>query len=375
MNESATVLVVDDTPQNVKLLTDLLALNGYRVEAAQSGEEALAKIAASIPDIVLLDVMMPGLSGYDVCRKIRQTPATALLPVVMVTSLDPQTERIHGIEAGADDFLAKPINRPELFARVKSLLRVKSLQDEVKRQAEQLAEWNSRLETRVAEQVSQIERMGRLKGFFSPQIAELIVSGGAEDLLRPHRREVTVVFLDLRGFTSFTETAEPEEVMGVLSQYHATVGRLVVAHEGTIEHFAGDGMMIFFNDPIILDNAAASAARMSLSLQADFVSLRGGWRKRGYTLDLGIGLAQGYATLGAIGFAGRQDYAAIGSVTNLATRLCAEAKGGEILTNQKTLARIENEFEAEALGTRSLRGFAHPIDLFRILSSKSSAEE
>lgn len=373
MNESATVLVVDDTPQNVKLLTDLLTLNGYRVEAAQSGEEALAKIAASIPDIVLLDVMMPGLSGYDVCRKIRQTPATALLPVVMVTSLDPQTERVHGIEAGADDFLAKPINRPELFARVKSLLRVKSLQDEVKRQAEQLAEWNSRLETRVAEQVAQIERMGRLKGFFSPQIAELIVSGGGEDLLRPHRREVTVVFLDLRGFTSFTETAEPEEVMGVLSEYHATVGRLVVAHEGTIEHFAGDGMMIFFNDPITLDNAAASAARMTLSLRADFVPLREGWRKRGYTLDLGIGLAQGYATLGAIGFAGRQDYAAIGSVTNLATRLCAEAKGGEILTNQKTLARIENEFDAEALGTHSLKGFAQPVDLFRILASKSPA--
>jgi len=161
--------------------------------------------------------------------------------------------------------------------------------------------------------------------------------------------------------------------MGVLSEYHATVGRLVVAHEGTIEHFAGDGMMIFFNDPITLDNAAASAARMSLSLRADFVSLREGWRKRGYTLDLGIGLAQGYATLGAIGFAGRQDYAAIGSVTNLATRLCAEAKGGEILTNQKTLARIENEFDAEALGTRSLRGFAHPVDVFRILSSKGAA--
>jgi adenylate cyclase len=373
VNESATVLVVDDTPQNVKLLTDLLVVNGYRVEAAQSGEEALEKIAASIPDIVLLDVMMPGLSGYDVCRKIRQTPATALLPVVMVTSLDPQSERVHGIEAGADDFLAKPINRPELFARVKSLLRVKSLQDEVKRQAEQLAEWNSRLEMRVAEQVEQIERMGRLKGFFSPQIAELIVSGGAEDLLRPHRREVTVVFLDLRGFTSFTETAEPEEVMGVLSEYHATVGRLVVAHEGTIEHFAGDGMMIFFNDPIALDNAAASAARMGVALHADFAPLREAWRKRGYMLDLGIGIAQGYATLGAIGFAGRQDYAAIGSVTNLATRLCAEARGGEILTNQKTFARIENEFDAEALGARSLKGFVQPVDVFRILSSKSGA--
>jgi class 3 adenylate cyclase len=371
VNESANVLVVDDTPQNVKLLTDLLMLNGYRVESAQSGEEALAKIAASIPDIVLLDVMMPGLSGYDVCRKIRQTPATALLPVVMVTSLDPQTERVNGIEAGADDFLAKPINRPELFARVKSLLRVKSLQDEVKRQAEQLAEWNSRLEARVAEQVTQIERMGRLKGFFSPQIAELIVSGGAEDLLRPHRREITVIFLDLRGFTSFTETAEPEEVMDMLSQYHAAVGRLVADYEGTIEHFAGDGMMIFFNDPVTLENSAASAARMSLTLQADFAPLRAGWRKRGYTLDLGIGLAQGYATLGAIGFAGRQDYAAIGSVTNLATRLCAEAKGGETLTNQKTFARIDSEFDAEELGARTLRGFAQPVNVFRIVSSRT----
>ena len=373
MSEAATVLVVDDTPANVKLLTDLLTISGYRVEAAQSGEEALAKIAARIPDLVLLDVMMPGLSGYDVCRRIRLTPATALLPVVMVTSLDPQTERVHGIESGADDFLAKPINRPELFARVKSLLRVKALQDEVKRQAEQLAEWNSRLESRVAEQVAQIERMGRLKGFFSPQIAELIVSGGAEDLLRPHRREVTVVFLDLRGFTPFTETAEPEEVMGVLSEYHGAVGRLVVEHEGTIEHFAGDGMMIFFNDPVTLDNAAASAARMALELQADFEPLREGWRKRGYALDLGVGLAQGYATLGAIGFAGRQDYAAIGSVTNLATRLCAEAKGGEILTNQKTLSRIEDEFVGEALGARALKGFAQPVNLFRILAAKSRA--
>jgi class 3 adenylate cyclase len=230
-----------------------------------------------------------------------------------------------------------------------------------------------RLEARVAEQVTQIERMGRLKGFFSPQIAELIISGGAEDLLRPHRREVTVVFLDLRGFTAFTETAEPEEVMGVLSEYHANVGRLVVAHDGTVEHFAGDGMMIFFNDPIALDNAAASAAQMGLSLLADFASLRERWRKRGYALDLGIGFAKGYATLGAIGFAGRQDYAAIGTVTNLATRLCAEAKGGEMLTNQKTFAFIESEFEAEPLGARSLKGFTQPVEMFRVLSSKARA--
>jgi class 3 adenylate cyclase len=198
----------------------------------------------------------------------------------------------------------------------------------------------------------------------------MIVSGGAEDLLRPHRREITVIFLDLRGFTSFTETSEPEEVMDMLSQYHAAVGRLVADYEGTIEHFAGDGMMIFFNDPVTLENSASNAARMSLALQADFAPLRAGWRKRGYTLDLGIGLVQGYATLGAIGFAGRQDYAAIGSVTNLATRLCAEAKGGETLTNQKTLARIDSEFDAEELGARTLKGFAQPVNVFRIVSGK-----
>ncbi len=366
MSESAKILVVDDTPLNVKMLADLLAFKGYRVVTAASGAEALTKIESEHPDLVLLDVMMPGMNGYEVCQKIRANPATGMLPVVMVTALDPAQERVKGIEAGADDFLSKPINQPELLARVRSLLRVKELWNTVQSQAGQLAEWNKKLEQRVQEQLAQLDRLGRLKSFFSPQLAESIINGGGEDLLKTHRREVVVAFLDMRGFTAFTDSSEPEEVMGVLADYHRVMGQLIVAHEGTLERFAGDGMTIFFNDPIKLANPTANAVRMALAMQHDFVPLRTMWKKRGYDLDLGIGIAQGYATLGAIGFEGRWDYACIGSVTNLASRLCSEAKGGQILTNQKTLARIEDEVQAEQLGEVTLKGIAHPVPVFNI---------
>jgi DNA-binding response OmpR family regulator len=250
MSESAKLLVVDDTPLNRKLLGDLLAVKGYVVTTASGGEEALARLASDAPDLVLLDVMMPGLSGYDVCRRLRENPQTALLPVVMVTSLDPQQERVRGIEAGADDFLSKPINQPELLARVRSLLRIKSLQDEVQRQAAALREWNLKLEDRVREQVTQLERLAQLKRFFAPTVADAIVSAGEQSLLTPHRREICYVFLDLRGFTAFTDSAEPEEVEAVLRDYHAAIGPLIIEHEGTLDRFAGDGILVFFNDPV-----------------------------------------------------------------------------------------------------------------------------
>lgn len=366
MTAPAKILVVDDTPQNVKLLADLLTVKGYAVATAANGDEALEKIDRAHPDLVLLDIMMPGLSGYDVCRKIRENPLTTLLPVVLVTSLDPQQERIKGIEAGADDFLNKPINQPELLARVKSLLRVKSLHDEVERQRSELADWNRTLEQRVAEGVAQLERMGRMKRFFSPQIADLILSGGTDDPLRSHRREITVVFLDLRGFTAFTETADPEEVMGVLREYHAEMGRLIMAHQGTLERFAGDGIMIFFNDPLELDNPAAHAVRMAVEMQTSFARLNSGWRTRGYDLNMGIGIAQGYATLGAIGFEGRQDYGAIGNVTNLAARLCAEAGPGQILVSQRVLGRIEQMAQAEPVSELVLKGFRQAVRAFNV---------
>ncbi|MCG6952415.1 MAG: response regulator [Betaproteobacteria bacterium] len=360
------VLVVDDTPANVKLLADLLKVKGYEVATAANGDEGLAKVASEQPDIVLLDIMMPGKSGYDVCRTIRANPDTALLPVVLVTSLDPNQERVKGMEAGADDFLQKPINQQELFARVKSLLRVKALQDEVKQQAEKLVDWNARLEARVQEQVTELERLGRLKSFFSPQLGEAILAGGGEDLLKTHRREVTVVFLDLRKFTAFIDHAEPEEVMELLREYHAAMGRLVLAHGGTLERFAGDGMMIFFNDPLPMEKPAEEAIKMSVEMQIAFQPIGEKWKKRGYDLALGIGIAQGYATCGAIGFEGRWDYAAIGNATNLAARLCAEASGGEVLIDRKTMAAVDGTFQCSEAGPFELKGYSQPVPAFRV---------
>ena len=363
------ILVVDDIAKNVKLLADVLAVRGYRVSTASSGEEALASIGAEPPDLVLLDVMMPGLSGYDVCRAIRADPAHAMLPVVLVTALDPAQERAKGLEAGADDFLSKPVAQAELLARVKSLLRIKQLYDEVSRQKAELADLNRTLEQRVHDGVQQLERVGRLRRFFSPQLAEAIVGGGTDDPLKSHRREITVVFLDLRGFTAFTETADPEEVMGVLREYHAAMGALILEYEGTLERFTGDGIMVFFNDPVPLPDPALRAVRMALAMQREVAVLTADWRRRGYELAMGVGIAQGYATLGGIGFPGRIDYGAIGTVTNLAARLCGEAQGGEILVSRRVWAAIDGaavDGVAEAAGEFALKGFHRPVPAFRL---------
>ena len=373
MSGPAKVLVVDDTPHNVKLLADLLEVKGYDVATAVNGEEALAMVATEPPDLVLLDVMMPGLSGYDVCRRLRADPATALLPVVLVTSLDPQTERVKGIEAGADDFLSKPINQAELFARVRSLLRIKSLQDEVRTQAAALSEWNQKLEERVAAQVRELQSMGELKRFFSPAVVDAILSSGGQSILSPHRREICYVFVDLRGFTAFTDSAEPEEVESVLKAYHAAMGALIAEHGGTVDRFAGDGILIFFNDPLPVPDAAGRATRMALAMQERFRSLKAEWAKLGYDLDLGIGIAQGFATLGAFGYEGRVDYTAIGTVVNLAQRLCNKASPGEVLIDRKVRAAIDDAMRVDTLTPLNLKGYSHPVQAFRLWPSGAAA--
>jgi class 3 adenylate cyclase len=348
------VLVVDDQPANVKLLVQVLTMSGYEVATASSGAEALAKIPAENPDIVLLDVIMPHMSGYEVCRALRADKATALLPIVMVTALDPLEERVKGIEAGADDFLSKPINQAELLARVKSLLRIRALHRQVEAQAAELAE----------------NKLARLKRFLSPKVADLIVAGELDDPLATRRREVTIMFVDVRGFTAFSESAAPEDVLGVLREYHGEIGRLVNLHEGTIEHFSGDGVMLIFNDPNTLPDPALSAVRMAVDLRDAVGRLATNWKKLGYSINCGIGVAQGFATIGTIGFPGRHDYGVIGAVNNLAARLCGEAGPGQILISQRVWGRVEEKVNAEAVGELKLKGLSAPVPAFSVTGLK-----
>ncbi len=377
MRTPPRILVVDDNPENLDIFQARLASHGYEISTARDGEEALAVAREKQPDLILLDIMMPRVDGIEVCRRLKADPTLPFMPIIMVTARADSKDIVAGLEAGGDDYLTKPVDQAALVARVKSMLRIKALHDTAQEQSAQLAaqavelsEWGRRLEQRVQEQVAQLERLGRLKRFFSPQLAELIVAGDAEDPLKSHRREVTVVFLDLRGFTAFAETAEPEEVMGVLREYHAEMGRLILAHEGTLERFTGDGMMIFFNDPVLILNPGERAVRMALAMRDRVEELIGRWRKLGYDLACGIGIAQGYATIGAIGFEGRWDYGAIGTVTNLAARLCGEAEPGQILVPRRFLGTVEELVEAEPVGDLSLKGFHRPIPAYNILRPK-----
>lgn len=367
MRTPPRILVVDDNPANVDILQARLGALGYEIVTATDGEEALTAVRQYLPDLILLDVMMPKLDGIEVCRRLRADPSLPFIPIVLVTARSDSKDIVAALEAGGDEYLTKPVDHAALGARVKSMLRIKALQDTVQGQAAQLQDWNQKLEQRVGDQVAQLENLGRLKRFFSPQLAELILAGGADDPLKSHRSEVAVVFLDLRGFTAFAETNEPEEIMGVLREYHAEMGQVILAHEGTLERFAGDGMMVFFNDPVPVPDAAARAVRMSVSMHERLAPVTEKWRKRGFDLGFGAGIAQGFATIGAVGFEGRWDYGAIGTVTNLAARLCGEAKPGQTLISQRVLASIEGLAETEPVGELLLKGFLKPVPAYNVI--------
>jgi adenylate cyclase len=367
-----TLLAVDDIPQNLKVLDAILTPRGYRLITASSGAEALEKVASEHPDLLLLDIVMPGMTGYDVCRTLRESPETRMLPIVMVTASE-HAEKVKAIEAGADDFIAKPVDSNELLARVRSLLRVKEYQDTINAQAAQLREWNQTLEERVAEQVEEVERLSRLRRFLSPQLAELILSSGTESLLQSHRREIAVVFCDLRGFTAFSEVGEPEDVMSVLDLYHSAMGELIFRHEGTLKDIYGDGLMIFFNDPVPCPDPVARAVRMAVDMQARVAELARDWLRHGYDLALGIGISQGYATMGQIGFEGRRDYGAVGSVVILAARLCSEAHGGQILLSARAFSLVDELVSAEPVGPMQLKGFHAPVIAYSVSGIKPDA--
>jgi adenylate cyclase len=353
----ATILAVDDHPINLLLLQKLLQPL-YAVRTAKSGAEALqAARSTTAPDLILLDVMMPDMSGYEVCRRLKADPATHDIPVIFVTSMSEIESEEQGLALGAVDYLAKPISSPILLARVKNHLALR-------RQAQELEELNRSLAQRVAEGVAEVERFSRLRRFFSPAVADMLLTGDAEDPLKTHRREIVVVFLDLRGYTSFTEEYGADEVMRVLGEFHAAMGELIMASGATLERFAGDGMMIFFNDPIEMPEPAAASVHMALAMQRRFAELQTLWQARGYTLAMGIGIAQGVATIGAIGFEGRRDYGAIGSVTNLAARLCGEARGGQILVSRQAAESARALVSLQAAGEVRLKGFATPVEVF-----------
>jgi adenylate cyclase len=365
MRSPPLILIADDNEANLDILRTRLTSRGYAVITASDGEEALDQARGHLPDMILLDVMMPKRNGFDVCRMLKADSTLPFMPIILVTAKGETRDIVEGLECGGDEYITKPVDQAALMARLGSILRIKALHDTVQEQsarlavqAAELAEWNRTLEQRVAEQLTELERVNRLKRFLSPQLAELVVSSGDDRLLDSHRRDVAVVFCDLRGFTALAEKSEPEEVMDVLREYHAALGEIIYRFEGTLERFLGDGLMVLFNDPIPCSDPAARAVKMAVAMRERVSELTQRWRKLGHDLGFGVGIAQGYATIGKIGFEGRFDYAAIGSVANLASRLCSEAKPGQILISQRVLHAVEDFVEVENLGELSLKGIA-----------------
>jgi len=366
---NARILVVDDKEANVLVLQNLLRQAGYLDVQATMQSSAVSDMHRANPfDLILLDLEMPQPSGLEVMEQLQPVPGAYFLPVIVVTAFSDESNRLKALRRGARDYIVKPFNQAEVILRIRNYLEVRTLYRDRQRQAECL-------EQRVLEQVDQLERLARLKRFFSPHLAERILAGGVEDPLVAHRREIVAVSVDLRGFTAFTEAAEPEEVMEIIHQYHAAMGRLILEHEGTIEFFAGDGIMVIFNDPVVVANPVERALRMALGMRAAFVPLAEDWRRRNFELGVGIGIAQGYATIGNIGFEGHWDYGVIGTVTNLASRLCAEAKSGQVVAHRKALAQVENLIEAAPLGKLALKGFAQGVDAVEVLAMRQGSRK
>jgi adenylate cyclase len=366
MRNPARILIVDDNETNRDILIARLGTHGYELMQAADGEEALASATQNVPDLILLDVEMPKLDGFEVCRRLKSNSGLPFIPIILCTARAASQDVVTGLDAGADEYLTKPIDQAALVARVRSMLRIKSLNDQVRAQADDLAGWNRTLEQRVSAQVAEIDRMNRLKGFLSPQVAKLVVSGGDGKLLESHRRDITVVFCDLRGFTAFTENAEPEDIIAVLQEYYRCLGESIDRYEGTLQHFAGDGLLIFFNDPIPCPDPAVRAVRMAVEMRGRVIALAEKWRRYGHELGFGVGIAAGHATLGNVGYEGRFHYSAYGAVVNLGARLCAQAADGQILVDGRVQLATEAVARTELIGDLDLKGFHRQVRAFNV---------
>jgi adenylate cyclase len=375
MNNPARILIVDDSEDSRDIIRTRLQSQGYETVEAADGEQGLAAVNACAPDLILLDVTMPKLNGLEVCRRLKSDGSRPFTPIILLTARADTSDVVAGLDAGADEYLTKPVDHAALLARVRSVLRIKDLHDRVQAQADDLARWNRSLEQRVAEQVAVIERVSRLKQFLPSQLAQLIVSSGDETILESHRAEITVLFCDLRGFTAFAEAAEPDEVLRILREYHTALGMLIDKFEGTVERFAGDGLLVLFNDPLPCPNPSERAAQMAIEMRDAVTRLATQWCAGGHQLGFGIGIAHGDATLGLVGFEGRFQYSVTGKVANLASRLCDQAASGQILIDANVCRAIESTAHVETHGNLNLKGFSRPVETFAVRGLKTGPEE
>ncbi len=360
MTSVGVALVVDDSVVNRLVL--IRHLRGLEVEAMEAGNgvealDILRSVGGAI-DLVLLDVMMPELDGYETLAAMKADEALRHIPVIIVSGVEELDSVVRCIELGATDYLTKPITPRVLEARINASLAAKRLHDLEMEYLERQRTLTATIERQKTE----------LSRFLSPQIAALISSEDGGKLLAGHRREISVAFCDLRGFTAFAQQADPEELLGVLGEYHRMMGAAIIEHGGTLEHFAGDGVMIFFNDPLQQEDHVERAVRMAVTMRDRFAELASGWQKRGYELGFGVGIAVGYATLGRIGFEGRYDYGAIGNVVILASRLSSQAGSNQILVNQRVYAQVEQLVQVEEVGELTLKGIPRPVVALNVTS-------
>jgi adenylate cyclase len=358
--DMSTVLVVDDDPLNRQLLSMSIGHLGHEVIEAANGLEAIDALGEHDVDVVLTDIEMPAMDGYALLQHRHEDDRLRAIPFIVISGVDEMASVIRCIGLGAEDYLPKPFDPVLLHARLGASLDRKRMTDE-------LHQLNEHLADRVDEKVAEVERLNSLRRFVSPQLAEALAAGG-EEILASHRREITAFFCDLRGFTAFSETAEPEEVMDVLNEFHHAVGPMIFEHDGTIAQFTGDGMLVFFNDPVTLEDPAWNAVRLAVAMRDRTADLTAEWKRRGHDLQLGIGIAVGYATCGEIGFDRRTEYTAIGTVVNLSARVCAIAAGGQILVTNKVLAAVEERVESIPMGDVEFKGLSRPVPIVEIVA-------